>query len=236
MSRLFTYRTLLGFFFNKRRDAQKKNLKNQNPASVIVNLNTSPHQYPKGRFCNPRAPTRASELSKERLQALGRHSGGGRLIASVTDAKEAVAHERKRTHLSRQNKSRNANVTINDLFPSELSRATDLKTNGSRIAQTTTLDAQPPIKRASSATRAMGKPKLLRHVTADPPEYNKITARQIKMFLLLHKSVIISKRVAAAASLQAVTVPLAHNGPHICCLLDTQHVLHAPDLLCKFQG
>lgn len=82
----------------------------------------------------------------------------------------------------------------------------------------------------------MDKPKLLRHVNSRPPEYSKITARQIKMFLLLHKSVIILKRVAAAASLQAVTVPLAHNGPHICCLLDTQHVLHASGFAMQISG
>lgn len=81
------------FFFQQAERRTRKKQKNQNPASVIVNLNTSSHQYPKGRFCNPRAPTRASELSKERLQALGRHSGG---------TAHRISHRRQRGGCARE--------------------------------------------------------------------------------------------------------------------------------------
>lgn len=80
-------------FFQQGERRTRKKLKNQNPASVIVNLNTSSHQYPKGRFCNPRAPTRASELSKERLQALRRHSGG---------TAHRISHRRQRGGCARE--------------------------------------------------------------------------------------------------------------------------------------
>lgn len=88
--------------------------------------------------------------------------------------------------------------------------------------------------------RAMDKPKLPRHITADapphPPPDPGGTTKIPQGFCCRTKSVIILKRVAAAASSQAATVPLAHNGPHICCLLDAQHVLHAPHLRCKILG
>lgn len=80
---------------NKRKNKNtKQNTLSKKSSSVIINLNTWSHQYPKGWFCNPRAQTQ----TVQGLQVWGDTQGRG-LIESVADAKEAVAHERKRTHL-----------------------------------------------------------------------------------------------------------------------------------------
>lgn len=92
-----THSSYLNFFSTSR-----ESTKTQNPASAIVNFNTSAYRFYKGRLSAAQHPQPVlGNFSKSvcrRRETLGR-GRGGRTHRISHRRREALAHESKRTHL-----------------------------------------------------------------------------------------------------------------------------------------